>query len=332
MSTQDTVPGAAAASLGCEEVGELSGAFALQALDPDQHEAVRQHCLTCDLCAALVREFQATVAWLALTATSANPSPDVKLKLLNRIAAASGAGLQPTVTTTAPLSSYRTQTIPASTADPAAGEVPAPVAPPSSRKRISWGALAAPLATIPLLLALGLVGYWGIHTRSLLADKGAEVAQLSAQVSLLSSQVENYSASFADVDEYIAVDGGEQYAMLPTDANDNASGTIVCPNGAAKAMVMLYNIPPGNEQVRVLAQSWNGDVVELGVVPVDENGDAMALVDLQGSIGSYQQIRVEPMPESDQPDSDTAANEPDILIAQIGPDLADPADTASEHP
>ncbi|MER5731056.1 anti-sigma factor [Streptomyces sp. NPDC002138] len=67
-----------------EDPHALTGAYALDALGPDEHHAFTRHLDHCASCAQEVREFAATAARLA-SAAAVVPPPDLKALVLERI-------------------------------------------------------------------------------------------------------------------------------------------------------------------------------------------------------------------------------------------------------
>ncbi|WP_030313083.1 anti-sigma factor [Streptomyces flavochromogenes] len=63
----------------------LTGAYALDALDPEEHEAVRRHLAECPSCAQEVTEFSETVVRLGL-AVAVTPTATLRTNVLERIA------------------------------------------------------------------------------------------------------------------------------------------------------------------------------------------------------------------------------------------------------
>ncbi|MFD3991368.1 anti-sigma factor domain-containing protein [Streptomyces sp. NPDC058583] len=63
----------------------MTGAYALGALDPEEHEAVRRHLAACPSCAEEVREFSETVVRLGL-AVAVTPTAALRTGVLERIA------------------------------------------------------------------------------------------------------------------------------------------------------------------------------------------------------------------------------------------------------
>ncbi|MFL5700263.1 MAG: anti-sigma factor family protein [Ktedonobacteraceae bacterium] len=71
-------------SISCQECEELSGAFVLDAVTPEEHQAIEEHIATCVKCFQKIKELQETVAMLSLVVPQIQPSPG----LLKRILAA----------------------------------------------------------------------------------------------------------------------------------------------------------------------------------------------------------------------------------------------------
>ncbi|MEU7064656.1 anti-sigma factor [Streptomyces sp. NPDC046161] len=69
---------------GADPLHALSGAYALDALDPAEHEAFARHLASCPLCVQEVREFSATAARLG-SAVALAPPPAMRAAVLARI-------------------------------------------------------------------------------------------------------------------------------------------------------------------------------------------------------------------------------------------------------
>ncbi len=72
-----------------DQIGEQTGLYVLGALTPSERQAFEAHLATCPSCAAEVRGFAAVADALGETTPGADPSPDVRRQLLNRLAATS---------------------------------------------------------------------------------------------------------------------------------------------------------------------------------------------------------------------------------------------------
>lgn len=64
---------------------ELLPGYALGCLDEAERIAVSEHLAICSACRAEVRAYQAIVTQLALTVPEADPPPNLKQRLMNRI-------------------------------------------------------------------------------------------------------------------------------------------------------------------------------------------------------------------------------------------------------
>jgi anti-sigma-K factor RskA len=69
----------------CEEFEELSGAYALGAVTPEEREAARAHIAGCAKCTRLAQELRAVVDVLPLSVTQVDPPESLKERLLAEI-------------------------------------------------------------------------------------------------------------------------------------------------------------------------------------------------------------------------------------------------------
>ena len=69
----------------CEEFEELSGAYALGAVTPEEREAARVHIAGCAKCTRLAQELRAVVDVLPLSVTQVDPPESLKERLLAEI-------------------------------------------------------------------------------------------------------------------------------------------------------------------------------------------------------------------------------------------------------
>ena len=72
--------------MGSEQLHELSAAYALDALDPNEREEFELHLSTCAGCRADVAAFTETAAALAYAAPPADPPPRLRADILRRAA------------------------------------------------------------------------------------------------------------------------------------------------------------------------------------------------------------------------------------------------------
>src|SRR5258708_16896305 len=69
----------------CEEFEELSGAYALGAVTPEEREAARAHIAGCAKCTRLAQDLRAVVDVLPLSVTQVDPPESLKERLLAEI-------------------------------------------------------------------------------------------------------------------------------------------------------------------------------------------------------------------------------------------------------
>ena len=69
----------------CEEFEELSGAYVLDAITPEERRAAQAHLATCVKCSHLVQELRAAASVLPLTAPQVTPSPALKERVMEAI-------------------------------------------------------------------------------------------------------------------------------------------------------------------------------------------------------------------------------------------------------
>src|SRR5271157_2566423 len=69
----------------CEEFEELSGAYALDAVTPDEREAARAHLAGCAACTRRLQELRAVVDLLPYSARQLDPPESLKGRVLESI-------------------------------------------------------------------------------------------------------------------------------------------------------------------------------------------------------------------------------------------------------
>src|SRR5215470_11835039 len=79
----------------CEEFEELSGAYVLGAVTPEEREAARAHIAGCAKCTHLAQELRAVVDVLPLSVTQVNPPESLKERLLVEIRKESSTPARP---------------------------------------------------------------------------------------------------------------------------------------------------------------------------------------------------------------------------------------------
>jgi len=69
----------------CQEFEELSGAYALDAVTSEEHEAARAHLALCASCTRQYQELRSVVALLALCVPPVDPPGSLKKRILMAI-------------------------------------------------------------------------------------------------------------------------------------------------------------------------------------------------------------------------------------------------------
>ena len=208
----------------CAYVANEAAAFALGALEPVERVNVERHIRSCDSCAAIVADLEATAGLLPFAAPPAVPTPAAKNALFARIAAAERAPTvaapqprpqpQPRPTLVAPLPTV--PTLPASTgalADgPAAASQPVVAAAPRPKR---WFTMGPSLATIPLVLALALVSVWSLAFREQVQQRAEPLSETVSD----GLNTERSETTGAEID---TGDGGVE-SVLGLDGLDDSS-------------------------------------------------------------------------------------------------------------
>lgn len=130
----------------CEELEELSGAYVLDAITPQEQQKVDEHLAHCPNCSQLIKELRAVVDLLPLSVPQIEPSPTLKGRVLSAISDKNTSAAQPTQPEPIPLT-------------------PRPQRPPQPIRRSAWQRwgtqLIAAAALIFFLLSGGLAA-WNI--------------------------------------------------------------------------------------------------------------------------------------------------------------------------
>ncbi|GIW05079.1 MAG: hypothetical protein KatS3mg059_1699 [Thermomicrobiales bacterium] len=322
----------------CAVVRDVAAVFALGAVEMTDRLRVEQHILVCPHCARVVRELRASAALIGLTAPLVSPPPRVKATLFARIdqVARSGVAVRPSLVLPEPaptltLPSSRTMPVPATTQRRPRSTQPGRLASMAAlRPRwASWdfGNFAVPLATVPLLLALGIVGLWALNTQSALNDRTAQVQQLTAQVTTLNAQVTALNKSLASMDQFVAAADAKMYPMTSGSGSSSAYGQVIANPGTDQAMLMVWRLNSSHSRYEVVLETNQGTMEPAGELLVNTEGRGVTVLDLDQPFNMYRSVHVKPKPvDSTNGQSDTVA-QADVLFALIDPNLGSTDDT-----
>lgn len=227
--------------MNCSDVDELIGAYAMDALDEADTQAVREHLLECAVHAAEARDLRSTAARLAATAEPMAPPPDLRSRILRAVEAA----------------------------EPAAAPVDITVARERRRPYPSWYLGAAAAAA---LIMVGLVA-WNI----VLLNRGGgnDVQQLASRAQIVTSlQAQNVEGGgvvlyFPDEKKALVVgdgmtpldparstyqlweiDGGQprSIGLMQADRTGHAVTVVPFEGGQGQTLAITVEPPGGSEQ------------------------------------------------------------------------------------
>jgi hypothetical protein len=201
----------------------------------------------------------------------------------------------------------------------------------TGRFRPNWQLLATPLATVPLVLALGIVGVWALNTQNRLSARSAEVQALSLQVDTLNGRVSALNNTLDDVDKFIQAPDAMRYDMT---ANAGAStskavGQVIANPGTDEAMLVVKGLSGSHSMYEVLLESNGGNMIPAGDLPVSSDGAGKAVLKLDQPFSSYRSVHVKLKSDDNSAGSSDSAlpDAPDALSGVIDPSLGGSADT-----
>jgi hypothetical protein len=299
--------------------------YALGIADPSQQVAIERHLSRCKRCSELVASYRQTVAALALAVPLASPPVSARTAMLSRIAVTPQGVALPESVFSGNLDTFRTPTLPSANA--IAAPMPAQPVNPSPW----WRVYAAPLATLPLLLALGLVSAWGFNNYAKLNDAKGELA--------LHDQPAVPASIQPDLDEQVMMQlvlspSSKRYNMSAdlTSENANSSGIMFADPITGQAALQVEGLPAGS--YAVLVQTQDGSMEQKAVFEVGNDGIATTAVDLGDQVSDFQSIHIR---ESNGAitGTDVAVEEPelqDVLMGIIPPDINQGSGTGLQGP
>ncbi|MGC4190442.1 MAG: anti-sigma factor [Thermomicrobiales bacterium] len=232
-------------------------AFVLRALDLSDQQRIAVHLRWCERCRAVASGYAIVPRLLAESAPLADgPSPDVKARLMARVAAD-----HPSSAETAPASL-------ASERDPVTSD--------TRSTRASWIAAwrqrTLPAVTAVLTIAFLVVAAWGIGLRSEIEDLRAQADQQTT----FSGQPLSSPRLFTTKP---ACSGCTGIAQLGADP------------GKSTGVLMAWGLDP-NQKHEVWCMHENGESNLVAVLDVNANGDAMQTLTFSKPIAGYLEIRI----------------------------------------
>jgi hypothetical protein len=271
----------------CRLVDDTIEEYALGIAEDVQRHAIERHIIRCKRCADLITSYKQTAAALALSVPTNAPPAGTKEVILNRIAVTPQDVYRPTTFFAGNLDSLTTPTLPASTQ--------VGVSPKSGLRPDQgpwWRVYAAPLATLPLLLALGLVGAWGFNNYMKVDDLRNEVAQL-AQEPVQASTTGNTQ----NIEEAVRLafrPTSVLYDLTSVGAAQDADswGQLLADPETGQGVLQVTGLAAGS--YAVLVQTRDGSMVQKAVFEVADDGTASTVVNFGDQVSDFRSVHVRP--------------------------------------
>jgi hypothetical protein len=326
----------------CAYVQELAAPYVMAALEPDEQRRVDRHRNRCHTCEQLIVEAREAVSFLAYSVPMIAPPARAKTSLMDRIAQTAQVESRFPQPALAAATALPTLTIPSSRGALApipegweeanrSRSVPVPGrAGRFGRFRPNWQLIATPLATVPLVLALGIVGVWAMNTQNRLSARSAEVHTLSAENVALRDRLDSVNDALADVDGFIEAADAKRYDVVPSaTSNSNAVGQVIANPGTDDAMLVVKGLSGGHAMYEVLLESNSGSLVPAGELPVSEDGAGKTVLELSQPFATYRSVHVKPKTDDGSfgTTDSVSVGEPDTLYGAIDPNLGSTGDT-----
>jgi hypothetical protein len=282
--------------LDCQFVEENAAGFVLSSLSIAEAQRVVQHLPWCQLCARLVHAERKTTDLLPFLSPPATPPATAKSALFDRIKSEQIAGA---ARQGSPIDeSVRTVTIPASRIDLIAPDSAhsaarigsnAVVAGSTAKRRFRWEMIAAPLAAVPLVLALAIVGGWALRTQGELRDQQDAAEASEHQNAQLLNEVTQLSSMLGSEQTKWTLSGSQ------ADLGNSATGRLTT-IGVERtwANLEVWNLPTANQAYQVLLETKDGKLHNVKDFLVDANGYANVKFDVSSPLSVYQAVRIRP--------------------------------------
>lgn len=306
----------------CRLVDDAIDEYALGIAEPSVQVAIERHLLRCARCSKLIDSYETTIAALALAVPLVAPPSSAKTALMSRIAATPQSVTPPSSVYAGDLSVWRTPSLPSAvdiSASPS--EQPVTASP-------WWRVYAAPLATLPLILALGLMSAWGLNNYVQLNDTQNALAMQTA-IGNHANAEDVQTDPDAEMVELAFSSSAKRYNL--TSSTGAQSATLVADPVTGKAGLQVAGLPTGN--YAVLVQLQDGTMQQKAVFTVGADGTATTPVDLGDAVASFQSVHIrasEPVTETDV--AVDGVDYTDVLMGQLGPAIDQNSGTGVQGP
>jgi anti-sigma-K factor RskA len=240
----------------CEEFEELSGAYVLGAITPEERREAQAHLATCVKCSHLVQQLRSAASVLPLTAPQVTPSPALKERVMEAI---------------------RRENRPI---------LLRPRTNQPGRRRTGWMTRLLAVAALLLLLLTGGMTAWNISLQHQVAVLQGRSAQLSSQVGELQQTNAGQSQQLALLRRQVA----RVYSIAGTHTAQTATGSLLYLPQQNIIVLVLHGLPglKGTQVYQVWLLHGNRPV-SIGLLSVQEGVASLAL---PGAITGYDSATV----------------------------------------
>ena len=306
----------------CATVQDVAHDYAMDGGSPEDRVLVDGHCAACPVCAAFIDSLQRTATMLAFTVPIKTPSFSAKASLFARVGHVEAPADQRLYTGS--MADFASASLPSAVAQPAT-DIGSVTPPPSSPSR--WQSFALPLATLPLLLALGIVGMWGLSAQMNLNDSEDDVDLLNARVQLMRQEISQNGTDLASIDSILQRPTTKQYAMYTPDNGTTGNGMIWADPQGDHVALFLSNLDPEVGVYDVVLTESNGATTIVDQIVVNDQGSSMKLVNLGRPLSECESLSIRPNYLGNPSDSQIANGTTNVLYAPIVHGLNNVVDT-----
>ncbi len=302
----------------CATVQDVAHDYVMDGGSPEDEFLISGHCAVCSQCAAYFDSLQRTATMLAFTVPMRNPSFSAKASLFARVGHSTTVSDQSIFSGSFP--DFASTTLPSASAVPVAVEE-------ARATRSRWQSFALPLATLPLLLALGIVGMWGLSAHMNLNDSEESVDLLNARVQLLRQEITDNGADLASIDTILQQPNTKQYSMYAQSESSVGNGMIWADPKGSHVALFLSDLDPEVGIYDVVLTAANGNSSVVDQIIVNDQGSSMKLVDLGRPLSECESLSIRPNYLGNPSDSQIANGTANVLYAPIVHGLNNVVDT-----
>jgi anti-sigma-K factor RskA len=253
----------------CEEFEELSGAFVLGAVTPEEFQAAQEHLATCASCTRLAQELRSVVNLLPLSVPQVAPSPALKDRVLEAVRQEQQTQERQQLHL-APQHS-RARRNPRDTRQ-------RPLVP----RRMRWTTRLLAVAALVMFALFGGMTAWNVSLQHQVTTLQSSNTRLTGQLGQLQQANSSQAKQINALHQQIA----QVFALSGTKPAQNATGSLLYIPQQNITVLVLHNLPQLSGQQ--IYQGWllhNNVPVSIGVLS-EQNG--VASLTFPGTISGFQ--------------------------------------------